>query len=212
VREEEEPTLRLETLPQRRNRAPAMKRGPAELDGVQLAPVHIAAVDAGQDAPARREDIAHPLLHRIARFAIGKGEGGNRRFMAGFRQRHQVFADVALDAVEARLRAVEMRMRVGADLMAARVDFSQRCGVEHLAQHRAAQPHESGAGIEAGPSAMFLDNIGAIEGGLREIVEGKGHHRTIRRNLRAVGLAPHRDAPLHLGGQGARWGVAPLHS
>jgi len=53
----------------------------------------------------------------------------------------EVLANVAFDLFQPGPRAIEMRMGVGADLVTARAQFSERRRVEHLTHHRAAQTH-----------------------------------------------------------------------
>lgn len=102
-------------------------------------------------------------------------------------------------------------MRMCADLMSALTQFGQRAGVEHLAHHRAAHAHHGCAGIEAATSAMLLQHVGAIEGGLREIIEREGDHGPVGRDLGRAGAPPLHDAALHFGCGRTRWRVGPLH-
>jgi len=74
MREEEQPRLLLDTSLQRRKRAPAMHRRCAQLHRVQLAAIDLVDVQTWQDATSGRKQVAHPLLGRIGRLAVRKGE------------------------------------------------------------------------------------------------------------------------------------------
>jgi len=75
VREEEQPRLCFDARIQRRERPPAVHGRRAELNRVKLTPIHVACIQARQDAAARGEHVADPLLGRVGRLAIREGEG-----------------------------------------------------------------------------------------------------------------------------------------